>query len=258
MNELLNHKTDNINQVCSSDKLLQNNDSYIRAKHTSSDDFIEKNLGLVHSLANRFRGRGVEYEDLYSAGCIGLVKAAKNFEPERGLMFSTYAVPVILGEIKRLFRDGGAVKVSRGLKELSLKVTRVQEQLIKEGKDPRLSDIGEILGISVSEVSEALSVGLPPLSLTTGHFEEGGSSAGGSSASVEYDVPVDPPQNKLVELIALKQSLTALSPEDRRLIIMRYWGEKTQGEVGEILGMSQVQVSRRERKILDELKVMMI
>ncbi|MCL2071401.1 MAG: sigma-70 family RNA polymerase sigma factor [Oscillospiraceae bacterium] len=221
------------------------------------DNFVEQNLGLVHSLANRFRGRGVEYEELYSAGCVGLVKAAKNFDTERGLMFSTYAVPVILGEIKRLFRDGGAVKVSRGLKELSLKVTRVQEQLIKEGKDPHLSDIGEILGISVAQVSEALSVGLPPLSLTTGSFEESGNSAGGVP-SVEYDVPVEAPQNKLVELIALKQSLTSLTAEDRRLIIMRYWGEKTQGEVGDILGMTQVQVSRRERKILDTLKTMML
>lgn len=224
------------------------------------DNFVEQNLGLVHSLANRFRNRGVEYEELYSAGCIGLVKAAKNFDTERGLMFSTYAVPVILGEIKRLFRDGGTVKVSRSLKELSLKVTRVQEQLIKEGKDPRLSDIGEILGISVAEVSEALAVGLPPISLTSGGYEENNGSSGSfcGSNSVEFDVPVDAPQNKLVESIALKQSLTALSAEDRQLIIMRYWGEKTQGEVGELLGMSQVQVSRRERKILDSLKTMLL
>lgn len=211
------------------------------------DRFVEQNLGLVHSLANRFRGRGVEYEELYSAGCVGLVKAAKGFDESRGLMFSTYAVPVILGEIKRLFRDGGAVKVSRGLKELSLKVSRVQEQLIKAGKEPRLSDIGSVLGISVAEVGEALSVGLPPVSLTAGDDEGAG----------EYDLPIDAPQNKLVELIALKQSLSSLSPDDRQLIIMRYWGNKTQGEVGELIGMSQVQVSRRERKILDALKKMM-
>jgi len=212
------------------------------------DNFVEQNLGLVHSLANRFRGRGVEYEELYSAGCVGLVKAAKGFDESRGLMFSTYAVPVILGEIKRLFRDGGAVKVSRGLKELSLKASRVQEQLIKAGKEPRLSDIGSALGISVAEVGEALSVGLPPVSLTAGDDEGNGG---------EYDLPIDAPQNKLVELIALKQSLSSLSPEDRRLIVMRYWGNKTQGEVGELIGMSQVQVSRRERKILDSLKKML-
>ncbi|MCL1832854.1 MAG: sigma-70 family RNA polymerase sigma factor [Oscillospiraceae bacterium] len=216
------------------------------------DDFVEKNLGLVHSLANRFRGRGIEYEELYSAGCVGLVKAARNFDTQRGLMFSTYAVPVILGEIKRLFRDGGTVKVSRSLKELSLKVTRVQEQFIKEGREPRLSDIGDVLGLSVAEVSEALSVGLPPVSLTVGSYGDGEEDSG------EYDVPVEAPQNKLVEMIALKQSLTSLSSDDRQLIIMRYWGDKTQGEVGERLGMSQVQVSRRERKILDTLRELMV
>jgi RNA polymerase sporulation-specific sigma factor len=221
------------------------------------DKFVEQNLGLVHSLANRFRGRGVEYEELYSAGCVGLVKAAQNFDTERGLMFSTYAVPVILGEIKRLFRDGGAVKVSRGLKELSLKATRIQEQLIKEGKEPRLSDIGEILGISVEQVSEALSAGLPPVSLTNFGGNDDDSYTGGR-VSDEYDVPVESPQNKLIELIALKQSLSSLSAEDRQLIVLRYWGEKTQGEVGEMLGMSQVQVSRRERRILDELRKMLV
>ena len=92
-----------------------------------TDEFIGENLGLVHSLANRFRGRGIEYEELYSAGCMGLVKAAKGFDEDRGLQFSTYAVPVILGEIKRLFRDGGTVRVSRSLKELSLKIARRRE-----------------------------------------------------------------------------------------------------------------------------------
>lgn len=211
-----------------------------------SDEFVKNNFGLVHSLANRFRGRGIEYEELFSAGCVGLMKAANGFDEERGLQFSTYAVPVILGEIKRLFRDGGTVKVSRGLKELSLKAVRLQEQLKKEGKDPRLSDLAEILEISVSQVSEALSVNLPPVSLT--EKEEGG----------DYDIPIEAPQIKATEMIALKQSLSTLSPEDRRIIILRYWSEKTQSEVGEELGMSQVQVSRKEKKILAELREMMI
>jgi RNA polymerase sporulation-specific sigma factor len=208
-----------------------------------TDDFVERNMGLVHSLAHRFRGRGIEYEELFSAGCVGLVKAAKNFDHNRGLQFSTYAVPVILGEIKRLFRDGGAIKVSRGLKELSLKVTRTRERLAQGGTEPKLSEIAEALGITVEQVSEALSVSLPPVSLTDN--DESGN---------EYDLPVEAPQTKLTELIALKQSLGRLSAEDRKLIVLRYWGNKTQGETGEALGMSQVQVSRRERKILDELK----
>ena len=216
-----------------------------------TDEFAEKNMGLVHSLANRFRGRGIEYEELFSAGCVGLVKAGRGFDETRGLQFSTYAVPVILGEIKRLFRDGGAVKVSRGLKELSLKVARTREILAQGGSEPHLSDIAEALGITVEQVSEALSVSLPPISLTIndGDGEENGN---------EYDLPVEAPQIKLTELIALKQSLGQLPPDDRKLIVMRYWGNKTQGETGQALGMSQVQVSRRERKILDELKKQLV
>jgi RNA polymerase sporulation-specific sigma factor len=208
-----------------------------------TDEFVERNMGLVHSLAHRFKSRGIEYEELFSAGCVGLVKAAKNFDHSRGLQFSTYAVPVIMGEIKRLFRDGGAVKVSRGLKELSLKVTRTREILAQNGTEPKLSEIAEVLEITVEQVSEALAVSLPPVSLTDS--DESGN---------EYDLPVEAPQVKLTEMIALKQSLGKLSADDRKLIVLRYWGNKTQGEAGKALGMSQVQVSRRERKILDELK----
>ncbi|MCL2087520.1 MAG: sigma-70 family RNA polymerase sigma factor [Oscillospiraceae bacterium] len=210
----------------------------------SHDRFIEDNLGLVHSLANRFRSRGIEYEELYSAGCVGLLKAAKGFDKSRGLMFSTYAVPVILGELKRLFRDGGMVKVSRGLKELSLKVVRISEQMAKSGIEPRISDIAERLSVSIEEVSEALMVSQPAISLTA-EREEGG---------VEFDIPVEPPQSKLTDLIALKQILHTLNAEDRRLIALRFWGDKTQTQVGDLMGMSQVQVSRREKKILSLLR----
>ncbi len=211
------------------------------------DKYIEKNLPLVHSLANRFRGRGIDYDDIFSAGCVGLVKAAKGFDESRGLMFSTYAVPVILGEMRRLFRDGGAVKVSRSLKELSLKVLREKSDLEKAGAEPTISQIAENLNISSEQVSEALSVNLPPLSLT----------AGSDSDISEYDLPVEPEQAKATEMIALRQCMSMLSAEDRRLIILRYWNEKTQSETGKELGMTQVQVSRREKKILSSLKKLM-
>ncbi len=117
------------------------------------DDFAEKNLGLVHLCVKRFKGRGIEYDDLYSAGCVGLIKAIDAFDEERGVQFSTYAVPVILGEIKRLFRDGGAIKVSRSLKELSLKVVREKEKFIKENsRDPQLSELSERLGAAEEEI----------------------------------------------------------------------------------------------------------
>ncbi|MCM1335051.1 MAG: sigma-70 family RNA polymerase sigma factor [Bacteroides sp.] len=208
-----------------------------------SDQFIEENLGLVHSLANRFRGRGIEYEELYSAGCVGLVKAAKGFDETRGLRFSTYAVPVILGEIKRLFRDGGTVKVSRGLKELSLKIARYREDRLVEGRDPTLGELAERFGVSVELVTEAISAARPALSLT-------GSDEDGS----EFDLPVEPPQAKAAERIALGQCLSLLGAEDRRLIYLRYWKGLTQSETGKRLGMTQVQVSRREKRLLERLR----
>lgn len=212
-----------------------------------TDEFIENNMGLVHSLANRFRGRGIEYEELFSAGCMGLVKAAKGFDDERGLCFSTYAVPVILGEIKRLFRDGGTVKVSRGLKELSLKITRYKESCNKDGREPSISEIAEYFGESTENVIEAVAASQPAISLT--ETDENGS---------EFDIPVEAPQIKATELIALKQCLTALPPEDRQLIYLRYWTGKTQSETGKLLNMTQVQVSRREKKILSGLREMLV
>ncbi len=210
------------------------------------DNFVRDNMGLVHSLAGRFRGRGIEYEELVSAGCVGLVKAANGFDECRGLQFSTYAVPVILGEIKRLFRDGGTIKVSRGLKELSMKAVRVQEQLQKEGLEPRLSEIAKRLGVSPEQASEALSARLPPVSLT-----------GADENGAEYDLPIPPEQAKLTDKIALRQCLDDLPPADRELIVLRYWKGKTQGETGKLLGMTQVQVSRREKKILLTLRQML-
>ncbi|MCM1486975.1 MAG: sigma-70 family RNA polymerase sigma factor [Firmicutes bacterium] len=215
----------------------------------TDNKFIQDNLGLVHSLAARFRGRGIEYEELFAAGCEGLVKAAKGFEEERGLRFSTYAVPVILGEIKRLFRDGGSVKVSRGLKELSLKAARVQEQLRSKGSEPRLSDIASALGVTVEQAGEAVAAALPPVSLTAYGDDDG--------ECGNLDLPVPPEQAKLTERIALNQCLALLPEEDRRLICLRYTENRTQSEVGRIMGLSQVQVSRREKRILSRLRELM-
>lgn len=213
----------------------------------TDNKFIQDNLGLVHSLAARFRGRGIEYEELYAAGCEGLVKAAKGFDEARGLQFSTYAVPVILGEIKRLFRDGGAVKVSRGLKELSLKAARVQEEIRKEGREPRLSEIASALNISVEQAGEAVCASLPPLSLTAQSEDER-----------ELEIPVPPEQSKLTDKIALKQCLSLLTEEERSIITLRYWKNRTQRETGLILGLSQVQVSRKEKKALARLREMLL
>lgn len=210
------------------------------------DEFIEGNLPLVHKLANRFRGRGVEYEELYAAGCVGLVKAVDRFEPERGLCFSTYAVPVILGEIRRLFRDGGSVKISRSLKELSVKAARLRDQLSANG-EPRISDIAQALGVTPEEAAEALCAGIPPVSLD--HGGEDGEPLPVPSASGE---------DALIDRLALLQCLSELSGEDREILMLRYFRRKTQCETAQILGMTQVMVSRRERKLLKELREQLV
>ena len=209
------------------------------------DSFIEENLGLVHLCANRFRGRGIEYEDLYGAGCIGLLKAAKGFDEDRGVRFSTYAVPVILGEIKRLFRDGGAIKVSRSIKELSLKVTRARERiLINEGRDPTVSELAQKLECNEDSIVEALNVSLPPISLTETLDETMG----------ETDIPVEPPDVEIADLLSLKQVMKDLEAKDRQLIYLRYFSNKTQTETAKELDMTQVQVSRREKKLLLQMR----
>ncbi len=206
------------------------------------DRFITENLGLVHALAHRLKNRGIEYEELYSAGCVGLIKAVNGFEEERGLKFSTYAVPVILGEMKRLFRDGGTVKVSRSLKELSLKVTREQQKLsLKLNREATLTEIAEALSISPEAVADAINVSLPALSLTASDDEDTGK---------EIDVKVESPEESVTDRLSLRSLLMELDPKDRKLLILRYYKGKTQTETAKELGMTQVQVSRREKKLL--------
>ena len=211
------------------------------------DEFIESNLPLVHSLANRFRGRGIEYEELFAAGSMGLVKAYDNFDFSRGLCFSTYAVPVVLGEIKQLFRDGGTVKISRSLKELSLKAARERDRLLAEGREPRISDIAESLGVTAEAAAEAITAAIPPLSLSPSDDDDKAT-----------DIPTPSGEEKLIDRLALRQCLAELSDDDRRLILLRYEKELTQCQTAAILGMTQVQVSRRERKILALMKEKMI
>lgn len=210
-----------------------------------SDKFIEDNIGLVHLCANRFRNKGIEYDDLYSAGCIGLIKAADAFDTERGVKFSTYAVPVILGEIKRLFRDGGSIKVSRSLKELSMRLTRLKDEFqLKYGREPTIDELCEISGVDCDDVIEALCVSMPALSLTDYNDDE----------ATQIDIAVDAPDQKMTELMSLHQALNILEKNDRKLIYLRYYMDKTQTETARILGMTQVQVSRREKKLLLKMR----
>ncbi len=197
-------------------------------------------LGLVHLCANRFRNRGIPYEDLYSAGSEGLVKAANAFDASRGLQFSTYAVPVIIGEIKRLFRDGGTVHVPRSLRELSLKVQQARETYQKaNGTDPPLSVLAELTDSTPEEVADALNASAPVLSLTAPDKDEG-----------QLDVAVPAPDEQISDHIALRQVMATLPPADQKLLTLRYFQELTQSKTAALLGMTQVQVSRREKKLL--------
>lgn len=214
------------------------------------DEFIQNNLGLVHSCAGRFRGRGIEYDDLYSAGCMGLVKAYDGFDTSRGVCFSTYAVPVILGEIKKLFRDGGTVKVSRSIKELGLKVTAARERIIKQtGTEPGVAQLAELLDETPEAVALAIRASMPAMSLTPESDEDPGR---------ELDIPVPSPEEELADRISLEEVLNELEPEDRRLIELRFFAGKTQSETARVLHTTQVQISRRERKLLRQMRAKLL
>ena len=199
--------------------------------------FIEENLGLVHLCARRFSGKGVEYEDLFQAGCVGLVKAAENFDSARGVKFSTYAVPVILGEVRLLFREGRALRVSRTMQELG-RQAREQENAFREetGHDPTVTELAERMELSPEKAALALGVSKAPMSLSAG--EE------------ELEIPVEAPEERVTERMTLYSLLHTLEDRDRKLIEYRYFQGKTQTVTAGLLGMTQVQVSRREKKLL--------
>lgn len=209
---------------------------------------VEKNLGLVHSCANRFRGRGAEYDDLFQAGCVGLIKAADNFDESRGFSFSTYAVPVILGEIRRIFRDGGTVKVGRAIKEKSRAALKKKEEISAElGREPTVGELAKTLNLDTAETAMLLNASLPAVSLTTG--DEG---------ETQLEIPVESPENEISDLLALRQVLLKLDERDRKMIELRYFRGLTQSKTANQLGMTQVQVSRREKAVLEGMRKKLI
>ncbi len=206
-------------------------------------------MGLVHSCAGKFKGKGIEYDDLFQAGCVGLVKAADGFEPERGFAFSTYAVPVILGEIRRIFRDGGTVKVGRMLKEKSRLALLERERLTRiNDREPTMSELADSLGLDIQETAHILNAAMPAFSLT----------ADDESRTSQFDIPVESHDAEISDSIALQQVMITLPERDRKIIEFRYFKGLTQSKTAEQLGMSQVQVSRREKAILLDLRQKLI
>ena len=224
------------------------------------DILIESNLGLVHHIVKRFAGRGYDTEDLFQIGTIGLIKAIDNFNLEFDVKFSTYAVPMIMGEIKRFLRDDGMLKVSRSLKENAMRAKMAMEILRgRLGREPLLSEVAQEAELSVEEISMALEAGAEVESIYKAVTQADGSEIylvdkvacqAGSTQVLVGGQAQDYEKEKVLNHLLLRQLLSALTEKERMLIQLRYFQEKTQSEIAAILGISQVQVSRMEKKIL--------
>lgn len=218
----------------------------------AQNTLVQENLGLVWSVLKRFRQRDVETEDLFQIGSIGLVKAIKKFDPGFEVCFSTYAVPMIMGEIKRFLRDDGSIKVSRALKELGQKARMMQEAMEKEtGQCPTLHELAERMEVEPEELVQALESGYQPESLYK--------TIGDNEQHPVYLIDVLQSEENLKESVildrlSLSRALQNLDPRSRELIFLRYFKEQTQQMVAEKLGISQVQVSRLEKRIMEELR----
>ncbi len=217
----------------------------------ATERLIAENTPLLKSIVKRYMGKHIEYDDLFQIAGIGLLKAIKNFKQDFNVRFSTYAVPMILGEIKRQMRDDGYIKVSRSLKSLSSKITRYMDEVIKQGNDdPTVEQIARHFDISPSDVVFALDATRLPLSLY-----ETTSDKDGKQTELVDRLPTDE-DRKMVQSLILKDMLSHLSERERKIIIYRFFRDMTQGEIAEKMGVSQVQISRLETKILDKLKQM--
>ncbi len=225
-------------------KLAKNGDE--NAKNT----LINQNSPLVKSIVKRYMGKGVEYDDLYQLGCLGFLKAINNFDESFCVKFSTYAVPMIAGEIKRFLRDDGSIKVSRATKSTYYQIQKFIDKQKNEGKDtPTIEQISKELNIDSQEVVFALEAARMPLSL----YEQFDKDSTNSQSLIDKVTAEDNLEQTLNKII-LKDILLSLNEKDRKIIILRYFRDKTQSEIAQLLNVSQVQVSRLENKILEKIK----
>lgn len=215
------------------------------------DTLFEENTGLIYSVARRFLGRGVEMEDLFQIGSIGLLKAVDKFDPAFEVKFSTYAIPMILGELKRFFRDDGMIKVSRSIKENQHRVYLAREKIEKElGREPSLKEIAEMLEMPPEEVAMTMDSAAEVESLYRTVYQ-----SEGTDISLIDKIPEkENTEEHLLNRIFLEEILGKLESSDRKLLYMRYFQDQTQTQIAEQLGVSQVQVSRMEKRILKKLR----
>ena len=215
----------------------------------AKEQVVKDNLGLVWSIVHRFKNSYYDKEDLFQIGCIGLMKAINHFDPSYNVQFSTYAVPIIMGEIKRYFRDYGTIKVSRSLKELNIKVTKAKEILQAENnEEPTVEEVARYLEVDVHDVVEAIDSSYYPTSLSEPIYEKDG-----STISME-DRLIDKSDHMWFEKIALEMEMEKLDEKEKMIIYMRYQLDYNQEAIAQRLGISQVQVSRLEKKIVTKLR----
>ncbi|NLK21581.1 MAG: RNA polymerase sporulation sigma factor SigF [Epulopiscium sp.] len=217
------------------------------------DKIVEENVGLVWSIVKRFRNRGYDIEDLFQIGSIGLIKSIDKFDLDYNVRFSTYAVPMIMGEIKRFMRDDGMIKVSRSLKEIGLKARILKENLTKEmEKEPSIQELAAAMEIDVEELVMALEANSDVESLQSVIHE-----GEGNPITLVDKIYLDAnPEANMIDKIALSQIIESLGPKEKQIITMRYFKDKTQTEIADVIGISQVQVSRIEKKILKSMREM--
>lgn len=208
---------------------------------------LQENVGLIWSVVRRFYGRGAEPDDLYQLGCLGFLKAIEGYDPAFGTQFSTYAVPKIAGEIRRFLRDDGAIKVSRTIKEQAVMLRSLRSRLTLElGREPHLSEVAEASGLTVQEIAVIDTAMLPADSLQRPAGEDG--------CSLEQLLPGERIEEKIIESVSLNDAISHLEPRQQTVIRMRYFRGMTQEKTAGVLGVSQVQVSRLERKALKSLR----
>lgn len=211
------------------------------------EQLVTENMRLVYRISARFYGKGIDNEDLHQIGAIGLITAIDKFDASFGVRFSTYAVPMILGEIKRYFRDNGPIKVSRSIKKTASDIARVSEELQKtNGRTPGVLEIAKALSLPPEEITQALEATAPVESFSAGFA--------GSDKTLADFLPDAAFEHDALERLDIQDAVKSLAPREQTIIMMRYALEKTQSDVAKKLGISQVQVSRLERKILTSLK----
>ncbi|MEG1731009.1 MAG: sigma-70 family RNA polymerase sigma factor, partial [Oscillospiraceae bacterium] len=225
----------------------------LRASKDGDNDATERliveNSGLIWSIARRFFGRGVDADDLYQLGCVGFLKAITGFDESYGTQFSTYAVPKISGEIRRFLRDDGAVKVSRGIKEQAQVIRNARNALEQEqGREPTLSEIAEYTGFDVAEIATAETAVGPTESLQKENGDEG--------FTLEHVLGDYGQEDKLVEKVALRETIGRLPEREQSVIALRFFHSMTQDCTARVMGVSQVQVSRLEKRAVESLRKM--